>query len=68
MFFSHNYLAMHTGEMFIEMVITMLLFMCGFFLRVHKNCFFNDVLTVRIHGLVCGMSPALAIYLLVIHP
>ncbi|KAF3432522.1 hypothetical protein FNV43_RR27262 [Rhamnella rubrinervis] len=52
------------GEMFIEMGTIIEQFMCGFLLRIRNNCFFNNVLPVRIHGRDCGISPVLATYLL----
>ncbi|XWS16573.1 hypothetical protein CRYUN_Cryun34aG0100400 [Craigia yunnanensis] len=53
------------GEMFIEMGITIELSTFGFLLRVHKNCFSKNVQPARTHGQGCGISPVLAIYLLV---
>jgi hypothetical protein len=53
--------------MSIVMEITIALFMCGFLLKILKNCFSSDVLTAKIHGQGCGISLVLVIYLLVIH-
>ncbi|TYG46263.1 hypothetical protein ES288_D11G242800v1 [Gossypium darwinii] len=55
------------GEMSIEMGITIKQSMSGFLLRAHKNYFSKNVQTARTRGQGCGISPVLAIYLLVTH-
>jgi hypothetical protein len=54
-----NVIAARVGEMFIEMGITIELFMCGFSPRALKNCLSKNVLTARIPGQGCGISPVL---------
>ena len=58
---------MYLGEMFIEMVITIEQFTCGFLPKILNNCFSSDVLTAKIHGQGFGISLVLATYLPVIH-
>lgn len=59
--------AAHVGEMFIEMGITIELFMCGFSPRALKNCLSKNELTARIPLQGCGISPVLDTFPPVIH-
>ncbi|KAI4334701.1 hypothetical protein L6164_013415 [Bauhinia variegata] len=50
--YSFMIILQHLVEIFIKMEITIDLFMCGFLLSVPKNCFSDNMLPLRMHGLV----------------